>query len=286
MIASKVIDGKLIAAKLREKIAAEVIQLKSDKDIIPGLAVVLVGEHPASKLYVRNKVNACKQAGINLFENYLSAEISESDLLNKIALLNQTPEVHGILVQLPLPKHIDATKVINAIDPKKDVDGFTPANLGKLVTQQDCFVPCTPQGCLILIKTILKDLQGLKALIVGRSNIVGKPMALLLMQENCTITLAHSYTKNLEDLCKNADILVVAVGKGKMIPGSWIKPGAVVIDVGISYDANGVISGDVEFEQAILRAKAITPMPGGVGPMTIACLLKNTLKAATQSFVN
>ena len=275
-----IIDGKLIASQLRQKIAEDVIQLKLKRNIIPGLAVVLVGDHPASKLYVRNKIAACKQVGINLFEFYLNANISEIDLMQKIEELNQNLDVHGILVQLPLPDHINSTNIINAIDPKKDVDGFTPTNLGKLVTQQDCFVPCTPQGCLILIKTVVKNLQGMNAVVIGRSNIVGKPMALVLLQENCTVTLAHSYTKNLEELCKNADILVVAVGKGQMISGTWIKPGAIVIDVGISYNVNGKVTGDVEFEQAILRAQAISPVPYGVGPMTITCLLKNTLKAA------
>ena len=280
-----IIDGKLIASQLRKKIAEDVIQLKLEKNITPGLAVILVGDHPASKLYVRNKISACKQAGINLFEFYLSSDISEIDLIEKIIMLNQNPDVHGILVQLPLPDHINATNIINTIDPKKDVDGFTPTNLGKLVTQQDCLVPCTPQGCLILIKTIVEDLSGMNALVIGRSNIVGKPMALVLLQENCTVTLAHSYTKNLEELCKNADILVVAVGKGKMIPGAWIKPGAIVIDVGISYDSNSKITGDVEFEQAILTAKAISPVPYGVGPMTITCLLKNTVKASQAAII-
>lgn len=280
MSVSKVIDGKLIAAQLREEIAKDVACFKSEKNITPGLAVILVGEHPASKLYVRNKIKACNQAGINLFEFYLSSDISEEFLMTTIEELNQNIEVHGILVQLPLPEHINSTNIINSIDPKKDVDGFTPTNLGKLVTQQECFVPCTPQGCLILIKTVIKDLEGLNSLVIGRSNIVGKPMLHVLLQENCTVTLAHSYTKNLEELCKKADILVVAVGSGYMIPGAWIKPGSVVIDVGISYDSNGVITGDVEFERAALRAKAISPVPCGVGPMTIACLLKNTLKAA------
>lgn len=280
MSVSKVIDGKLIAAQLREEIAKDVACFKSEKNITPGLAVILVGEHPASKLYVRNKIKACNQAGINLFEFYLSSDISEEFLMTTIEELNQNIEVHGILVQLPLPEHINSTNIINSIDPKKDVDGFTPTNLGKLVTQQECFVPCTPQGCLILIKTVIKDLEGLNSLVIGRSNIVGKPMLHVLLQENCTVTLAHSYTKNLEELCKKADILVVAVGSGYMIPGAWIKQGSVVIDVGISYDSNGVITGDVEFEQAALRAKAISPVPYGVGPMTITCLLKNTLKAA------
>ena len=277
-----IIDGKALATKLREEIAQQVNQLKINSGIIPGLAVVLVGNHPASQLYVRNKILACKKAGIDLFEHYLPEETSEKNLIEEIELLNKNPKVHGILVQLPLPQHINATNVINIINPDKDVDGFTPTNLGKLVTAQDCFVPCTPQGCLIMIKTIIEDLQGLNALIIGRSNIVGKPMFHVLLQENCTVTLAHSYSKNLEELCQNADILVAAVGQENLIKGSWIKPGAVVIDVGINYTAEKKITGDVEFDQAIYRAKAISPVPGGVGPMTVTCLLKNTLKSAIK----
>lgn len=280
MVGSKLIDGKLIASQLRKEIAEDVARFKLEKNITPGLAVILVGDHPASKLYVKNKISACKQAGIALFEFYLPFDISQEQLIKTIEELNQNNKVHGILVQLPLPEQIDATDIINSIDPKKDVDGFTPTNLGRLVTQQECFVPCTPQGCLILIKTVIKELEGLNALVIGRSNIVGKPMFHVLLQENCTVTLAHSYTENLEELCKKADILVVAVGSGHIIPGSWIKPGSVVIDVGISYGSDGRITGDVEFEQAAIRAKAISPVPYGVGPMTITCLLKNTLKAA------
>ncbi len=280
MSSSKLIDGKLIASQLRKEIAEDVARFYLEKNITPGLAVILVGEHPASKLYVRNKIIACRQVGIALFEFYLPSDISEELLIKTIEELNRNNEVHGILVQLPLPEHINATNIINSIDPEKDVDGFTPTNLGKLVTQQECFVPCTPQGCLILIKSVVGDLDGLSALVIGRSNIVGKPMFHVLLQENCTVTLAHSYTRNLEELCKKADILVVAVGNGYIIPGAWIKTNSVVIDVGISYDSNGKITGDVEFEQAAIRAKAISPVPYGVGPMTITCLLKNTLKAA------
>ena len=279
-----IIDGKSIAARLRQDIAQEVLQLQKKAHIIPGLAVILVGDHPASKLYVRNKIKACKEVGINLFEFYLAEEISEKMLIYKIELLNKDPKVHGILVQLPLPEHINPINVINSINPSKDVDGFTVNNFGKLVTQQDCFVPCTPQGCLILIKTIIKDLQGLNALVVGRSNIVGKPMLHVLLQENCTVTIAHSYSNNLEQLCQQADILIAAVGKGELIRGKWIKPGAVVIDVGINYVDQKKIIGDVEFEQAMLYAQAISPVPGGVGPMTVTCLLKNTLKAANKHY--
>lgn len=276
---TKIINGKLVAENLRLKIAEEVSSLS----IVPGLAVILVGDNPASKLYVRNKITACKNVGINLFEFYLNNDISENSLIKQIEELNNNDQVHGILIQLPLPSHINSINIINAIDPKKDVDGFTANNLGKLVTAQDCFVPCTPQGCLILIKTIIKDLSGLNALIVGRSNIVGKPMLHVLLQENCTVALAHSYTKNLEDLCGNADILVVAAGKEQLVKGSWIKKDSIVIDVGINYTEENKIIGDVEFNEALKRAKAITPVPGGVGPMTVACLLKNTLKAAKNS---
>jgi methylenetetrahydrofolate dehydrogenase (NADP+) / methenyltetrahydrofolate cyclohydrolase len=277
-----IIDGKSIAAAIREQIADDVTKLKNDKQITPGLAVVLVGEHPPSKLYVRNKVVACQKVGIDLFEFYLPAETSEFSLLSLLQELNNNDKVHGILVQLPLPLHINSSNIINMIDPSKDVDGFTASNLGKLITQQDCFVPCTPQGCMLLIKTVVDDLRGLNALVVGRSNIVGKPMLHLLLQENSTVTIAHSYSKNLRELCQNADILVAAVGKAKIIPGEWIKPGAIVIDVGISYNSENKISGDVEFDEAIKKAKAISPVPYGVGPMTITCLLKNTLKSAQQ----
>jgi methylenetetrahydrofolate dehydrogenase (NADP+)/methenyltetrahydrofolate cyclohydrolase len=280
MNGAMIIDGKLIASNLREEIATQISQFQQSNHIKPGLAVILVGDHPASKLYVRNKIAACQEVGMSLFEFYLPADISEKALISKIELLNKDHKVHGILVQLPLPQEINPINAINAINPSKDVDGFTATNLGKLITEQDCFVPCTPQGCLILIKTVIKDLKGLNALVVGRSNIVGKPMFHILSQENCTVTLAHSHTKNLKQLCGEADILVVAVGSPKLIKGSFIKPGAVVIDVGISYAADKKIVGDVEFDEAVKYAKAISPVPGGVGPMTVACLLKNTLKSA------
>lgn len=280
MTIAKIIDGKSIAADIRAEIAKEVLQLKQESNIIPGLAVILVGEDPASKLYVRNKIIACKAVGINSFEFYPPDHISEEELIKQIESLNRDKNVHGILVQLPLPKHINPVNIINAISPEKDVDGFTVSNLGKFITTQDCFIPCTPQGCLILIKTIVSDLKGLNALIVGRSNIVGKPMMHVLLQENCTVTIAHSYSKNLEELCKNADILVAALGKEKFIKADWLKPGSIVIDVGINYTKDKNITGDVEFEGAINIVKAISPVPGGVGPMTVTCLLKNTLKAA------
>jgi len=280
MTIAQIIDGKAIATRLRQAIGTEVLQLKNEANITPGLAVVLVGNNPASKLYVRNKITACKTAGINLFEFYPADNISEQALINEIQLLNQNPDVHGILVQLPLPNHISPINIINSIDPNKDVDGFTATNLGKLVTAQDCFTPCTPAGCLILIKTVIENLQGLNALIIGRSNIVGKPMLHVLLQENCTVTIAHSYSANLAKLCQEADILVAATGHEHLIKGDWIKPGAVVIDVGINYTLENKITGDVEFESALHRAKAISPVPGGVGPMTVTCLLKNTLKAA------
>lgn len=277
-----IIDGKSIADKLRKEIATNIDAFNKMHHIVPGLAVILVGDNPASKLYVKNKIKACREVGINLFENYLSCEISEKALISKIEQLNKDPKVHGILVQLPLPTHINQINIINAINPEKDVDGFTVSNLGKLITGQDCFVPCTPQGCLILIKEIVQDLKGLNALVIGRSIIVGKPMFHVLEMENATVTLAHSYTKDLPKLCQQADILVVAAGKAELVKGEWIRPGSIVIDVGINYVDNKII-GDVEFNKAINHVKAITPVPKGVGPMTVTCLLKNTLKAAHNS---
>jgi methylenetetrahydrofolate dehydrogenase (NADP+) / methenyltetrahydrofolate cyclohydrolase len=277
---AKIIDGKAIAAEIRVKIAQEIDSLK----IVPGLAVILVGDNPASQLYVKNKIIACKAVGINLFEFYPKADISQQELLAIIAQINQDPRIHGILVQLPLPKHINPVDIINAIDPRKDVDGFTATNLGKLTLGQDCFVPCTPQGCLILIKNVINSLSGLNAVILGRSYIVGKPMAQVLLQENCTVTIAHSNSKNIDELCKKADILVAAVGKSELVKGDWIKKGAIVIDVGINYNQDNKITGDVEFNQALHFAKAITPVPGGVGPMTVTCLLKNTLKSAKNFY--
>lgn len=280
---NNIIDGKAIAENIRNTIAFEIAALKAEKGIIPGLAVILVGDNKASHLYVRNKISACKKVGINLLEHYLPSSITEEALCSLIKEININPSIHGILVQLPLPEHINPINIINTIDPKKDVDGFTATNFGKLITAQECFVPCTPQGCLMLIKTITEDLRGMNALVIGRSNIVGKPMSYVLLQENCTVTIAHSYSKDLPSLCKGADILVAAVGNPGFIKGDWVKLGAIVIDVGISYTPEGKIQGDVEFSEAIKSARAITPVPGGVGPMTVTCLLKNTLKAAQLS---
>ncbi len=281
---AKIIDGKLFAEKLRKQIAVEVTSLKNQGHEI-GLAVVLVGENPASKVYVSNKAKQTVECGMNSFEFTFPDSITEEDLLNKIAELNNDKKVNGILVQLPLPSHIDEKKVIEAIIPEKDVDGFHPINVGKLSCGNDSLVPCTPQGSLMLIKDVLGDnLSGKNAVVIGRSNIVGKPMAMLLLQESCTVTIVHSRTKNIEEICKNADILVAAVGKPLFVKKEWVKEGAVVIDVGINRitDSEGKnkLVGDVDFENVKHIASAITPVPGGVGPMTIACLLNNTLKAA------
>lgn len=283
---SNVIDGKAFAAKLREQIAKKVAALKSEHGITPGLAVVLVGENPASQVYVRNKGKHTRESGMNSFEHQLDAGTSEKDLLELVSELNVDPSVNGILVQLPLPDQIGADQVLTAIDPAKDVDGFHVINAGRLATGQDSLVACTPLGCLMLLKDRLGDLTGLNAVVVGRSNIVGKPMAQLLLRENCTVTIAHSRTRDLPGVCRRADILVAAVGRPKMIKGDWIKQGATVIDVGINrierQDGKTRLVGDVDFEAARERAGAITPVPGGVGPMTIACLLLNTLTACCR----
>ncbi|MDX1975328.1 MAG: bifunctional methylenetetrahydrofolate dehydrogenase/methenyltetrahydrofolate cyclohydrolase FolD [Rickettsiales bacterium] len=279
-MSAQLIDGKAFAENLRKKIAADVAALPSK----PGLAVVLVGNDPASEVYVRNKGKQTRETGMASFEFHMPATISQDELLNQIESLNLNNDVHGILVQLPLPKHIDENAIINAIDPKKDVDGFHVINSGKLATGQDGFVPCTPLGCWMLLKDQLGDLTGKHAVIIGRSNIVGKPMAALLLKESCTVTIAHSKTKDLPALVKTADIVVAAVGKAEMVKGSWIKPGATIIDVGINRislpDGKTKLVGDVDFAECKEVAGAITPVPGGVGPMTIACLLANTLKAA------
>jgi methylenetetrahydrofolate dehydrogenase (NADP+)/methenyltetrahydrofolate cyclohydrolase len=277
-----IIDGKARAAALRKEVAAGVAALKAARNITPGLAVVLVGEDPASQVYVRNKHAACKEVGMNSFEIIMPATTSRDELLATINKLNADPAVHGILVQLPLPKHIDADMVINTIDPKKDVDGFHVVNAGKLATGQDGFVPCTPLGCLILLKEQFgKSLAGQHAVIIGRSNIVGKPMAQLLLKESCTVTICHSKTHDLMFETQRADILVAAIGQPNFVKGPMIKKGAVVIDVGINRGADGKLVGDVDFAAVSELASAITPVPGGVGPMTIACLLKNTLQAAS-----
>lgn len=285
---STLIDGKAFAENLRKKIAAQVEILKTKHHLTPGLAVVLVGADPASQVYVRNKAKQTKEVGMNSFEYILPEETTQKQLLAKVESLNKDSKVHGILVQLPLPKHIEENAIINAINPEKDVDGFHPINVGKLMTgQQDAMVSCTPLGCVMLIKDVLGgDLAGKKALVIGRSNIVGKPVANLLIQQNATVTIAHSRTADLKDECMQADIVVAAVGKPELVKGDWLKPGAVVIDVGINRitkaDGSAKLVGDVEFESAKLVASAITPVPGGVGPMTIACLLGNTLKATCQ----
>lgn len=278
---AQTIDGKAFAAALRGRIATQVAALRDAGGRAPGLAVVLVGEDPASAVYVRNKHKATIAAGMASFEYRLPADTEQDELLTLVASLNADPAVDGILVQLPLPPQIDADTVLMAIDPDKDVDGFHPVNAGRLVTGLPGFVPCTPYGCVMLLKDQLGDLAGLDAVIIGRSNIVGKPMAQLLIAESCTVTVAHSKTLDLPGIVHRADIVVAAVGRPEMIKGEWIKPGAVVIDVGINRTDTGLV-GDVDFNGAASVASAITPVPGGVGPMTIACLLRNTLISASR----
>ncbi len=280
------IDGKAVASELRQRIAREVAGLAAGGHA-PGLAVVLVGEDPASQVYVRSKAKQTVEAGMRSFEHRLPAETSEADLLALVRRLNDDDAVDGILVQLPLPGHIDAGRVIDAIDPAKDVDGFHPMNAGRLATGTGGLVPCTPLGSLMLLKTVRQDLAGLEAVVVGRSNIVGKPMAQLLIAESCTVTVAHSRTRDLPAVARRADILVAAVGRPEMVKGDWVKPGAIVIDVGINRvpapelgEGKTRLVGDVDTQGAAAVAGAITPVPGGVGPMTIACLLANTLTAA------
>lgn len=303
MTQNKIIDGKEFAANLRKKIALEVASLKAVSGKTPGLAVILVGNDPASEVYVRNKDKSAKECGMNSYEYKMPADVSERQLIDKVHQLNADPNVHGILVQLPLPKHISESSVIDAISPDKDVDGFHAVNRGRLVAGQDCLVPCTPLGSLTLIKDRLGDnLQGLDAVVIGRSNIVGKPMAQLLINEGCTVTVCHSKTKNIEEVCSRADILVVAVGRPLMVKKNWVKQGACVIDVGINRvvdssqfsvhseneknklstvnsELKTKLVGDVDYNDCFEKAAFITPVPGGVGPMTIACLLNNTLKA-------
>ncbi|MBX2838127.1 MAG: bifunctional methylenetetrahydrofolate dehydrogenase/methenyltetrahydrofolate cyclohydrolase FolD [Gammaproteobacteria bacterium] len=282
---TNLIDGKAFAATLRETLAARVAALKSKHGVTPGLAVVLVGEDPASQVYVRNKGKQTLEVGMKSVEHKLDESTTEQALLSLIDELNQDEEIHGILVQLPLPDHISEAAVINAIDYKKDVDGFHLTNVGLLNTGGAGVVPCTPLGCLMMLKDRLGSLSGKSAVVLGRSNIVGKPMAALLLKESCTVTVAHSRTQNLEELCRSADILVAAVGRPEMVPGDWIKPGAAVIDVGINRierDGKQKLVGDVDFASASQVAGAITPVPGGVGPMTIACLLHNTFQQACR----
>ncbi len=278
-MSAQLIDGKAIAAALRDRIALQVAGFRDAAGRAPGLAVVLVGEDPASAVYVRNKRKATLAAGMASFEYRLPADVEQGDVLALVDTLNADPAVDGILVQLPLPPQMEAGAVLLAIDPDKDVDGFHPVNAGRLATGIDGFVPCTPLGCVMLLKDQLGDLAGLEAVIVGRSNIVGKPLAQLLIAESCTVTVAHSKTRDLSSVVKRADIVVAAVGQPAMIKGEWIKPGATVIDVGINRTEDGLV-GDVDFNGAASVAAAITPVPGGVGPMTIACLLRNTLVSA------
>lgn len=281
-----VIDGKAFAAGLRERVGEAVADIVSNHNIKPGLAVVLVGEDPASQVYVRNKGKQTVEAGMDSIEHKLPADTSEEDLLAVVDKLNNDPAINGILVQLPLPKQIDESKVINAINVDKDVDGFHIENVGKLAIGEDSLLPCTPAGCIMLLKDQLGDLTGKNAVVVGRSNIVGKPVSLLLLRENCTVTIAHSRTADLPGVCRQADIVVAAVGVPELVKGEWIKPGAVVIDVGINRiqgdDGKNRLVGDVDYASAMENAGAVTPVPGGVGPMTIACLLRNTVIAACR----
>ena len=289
-MAAKIIDGKAFAATVREQVAAHVARLKDEHGITPGLAVVLVGEDPASQVYVRNKGKQTVECGMQSFEHKLDASVSETELLALVESLNADPAVHGILVQLPLPDHMNSDAVINAIDPAKDVDGFHISNVGLLGTGQKSMVPCTPLGCLMMLRDQLGSLSGLDAVVIGRSNIVGKPMAQLLLGESCTVTIAHSRTKNLAEVVRRADIVVAAVGRPQMVPGDWIKPGATVIDVGINRidapekgEGKTRLVGDCDYDSCAEVAGAITPVPGGVGPMTIACLLANTVTACCRA---
>ena len=280
---AKLIDGKSIAETLRKRIGAAVSTLKADHNLTPGLAVVLVGEDPASRVYVANKAKQTVEVGMNSWEHKLPAETPEADLLALVEKLNHDPSVHGILVQMPLPKHIDSAKVLNSINPDKDVDGFHVVNVGRLSTGQDALVACTPTGCVMLAKAAMGQLDGVNAVVIGRSNIVGKPVAQLLLAENCTVTIAHSKSKDLPSIVRGADLVIAAVGRPEMVKGDWLKPGATVIDVGINRIERGgrnILVGDCEFASCEKVAGLITPVPGGVGPMTIACLLYNTVRAA------
>ena len=280
------IDGRAVAERLRERVAARTAEL-ARHGVIPGLAVVLVGDDPASQVYVGSKTKQAAAAGLKHFDHRLPATASTSELIALVEQLNARSDVHGILVQLPLPAGVDSAAVLAAIDPAKDVDGFHAVNAGRLALGQDATVPCTPLGCLILIREVTRELAGKRAVVVGRSNIVGKPMAQLLLQNDCTVTIAHSRTRDLPQLCREAEILVAAIGRPKAIAGDWIRTGAIVIDVGINRvagpDGKNKLVGDVDFEAALSHAGAITPVPGGVGPMTIACLLMNTVNAAIRS---
>ena len=289
-MSATIIDGKAFAAEVRAKVATHVARLQDEHGITPGLAVVIVGDDPASHVYVRSKGKATVEAGMKSVEHKLDETTSEADLLKLIDALNNDPTIHGILVQLPLPDHLNEDLVINAIAPEKDVDGFHISNVGLLGTGQKSMVPCTPLGCLMMLRDHLGSLSGKDAVVIGRSNIVGKPMAQLLLGDSCTVTIAHSRTKDLADVVRRADIVVAAVGRPQMVPGDWIKPGATVIDVGINRidapekgEGKTRLVGDVDFDSAAQTAGAITPVPGGVGPMTIACLLANTVTAASRA---
>src|ERR1700731_1316207 len=280
---ARIIDGKRIAAELRGRVADEVARIKREHGLMPGLAVVLVGRDPASQVYVRSKHKQTQEAGMASFEHVLPAEIAQDELLALIAKLNRDPAVHGILVQLPLPKSLHTETIINAIDPAKDVDGLHPHNAGRLAGGFAALSPCTPLGCIILTKSVHASLEGMNAIVIGRSNLVGRPLVQLLLNENATVTIAHSRSRNLSQLCARADLVYAVVGKAEMVRGNWIKPGATVVDVGInrlpSADGKTRLVGDVAFQEALNVAGAITPVPGGVGQMTVACLLVNTLRA-------
>ncbi|GAU82446.1 bifunctional methylenetetrahydrofolate dehydrogenase/methenyltetrahydrofolate cyclohydrolase FolD [Bosea sp. BIWAKO-01] len=276
---ARIIDGKAAAAALRAEIGQEITAIKAGRGLVPGLHVVLVGDDPASRVYVNSKEKLAGEIGMNSAVHRLPTETSEAELLAKVAALNADDSVDGILVQLPLPKHINPDRVIEAIDPAKDVDCFHPINVGRLANGQASLIPCTPLGSMILLKQTLPTLAGLEAVVIGRSGIVGRPMAQLLVQADCTVTIAHSRTRDLPAICRRADILVAAVGRPYFVKGDWIKPGATIIDVGINRLPDGKLAGDVDFAEAVKVAGAITPVPGGVGPMTIACLLRNTLTA-------
>jgi methylenetetrahydrofolate dehydrogenase (NADP+) / methenyltetrahydrofolate cyclohydrolase len=289
MVTARVIDGKALAERLRKDVISQVAKLKREQGVTPGLAVVLVGQDPASRVYVRNKVRQTAEAGMNSFEHRLPAATPEHKLLDLVGELNRARDVHGILIQLPLPSHVEARKLIETIDPAKDVDGFHPVNVGRLAIGQRAFAPCTPAGVILLLKSVQANLKGLEAVVVGRSNIVGKPMAQLLLREDCTVTIVHSRTRDLPAVVRRADLVIAAVGRPEMVRGDWIKPGAIVIDVGINRelrpDGRHRLVGDVAYAEASAHAGAITPVPGGVGPMTIACLLRNTVDAAVAQVV-
>jgi methylenetetrahydrofolate dehydrogenase (NADP+)/methenyltetrahydrofolate cyclohydrolase len=280
-MSAKILDGKAVSAGVRSEVAAATARL-AQRGVVPGLAVVLVGEDPASQIYVRNKTRAAAEVGVRTFDHRLPAETRQDELLALVTRLNDDPEVDGILVQLPLPRHIDATAVLDAIRPDKDVDGFHPDNIGRLAQGRPRYVACTPRGCMILLERAGATLTGCHAVVVGRSNIVGRPMSLLLSNANATVTLCHSKTRDLPAEVQRADVLVAAVGQAELIRGDWLKPGVVVIDVGMNRNAEGKLCGDVHFPSAVERAGAITPVPGGVGPMTIACLLENTVQSAQR----